>query len=95
MQQEPETVTSIVLTCLCLHNLLRARRRSDLINLVDGEDANHNIIPGESRKDNPLLDGISDLGRNSTTKAAKNQREYLRAYVNSEVGSVPWQNDMI
>eukprot|EP00057_Strongylocentrotus_purpuratus_P014074 XP_011668548.1 PREDICTED: putative nuclease HARBI1 [Strongylocentrotus purpuratus] len=95
MQQDPNTVTSIVLSCICLHNLLRLRKRKEHTTVADQEDANHNIIPGEWRKDNPLLDGISDLGRNSTTNAAKKQREYFRAYYNSEVGSVPWQNDMI
>lgn len=85
----------IVLTCIILHNLLRLRQRKEHMSISDQEDANHNIIPGEWRKNTPLVDGISNLGRNTTTQAAKNQREYLRYYFNSEVGSVPWQMDMI
>ena len=96
MLQHPETVTSIVTTCLCLHNLLRMRYRTEHItNVADQEDDDHTVIPGEWRKDNPLLDGVSDLPHNSTTKAAKNQREYFCAYMNSEAGSVSWQDDMI
>ena len=95
MLQSPETVTSIVLSCICLHNLLRLRNRNEHVSVADQEDNNHNIIPGEWRKDNPLMDGVSELPSNSTTKAAKNQREYLRAYFSSEAGSVSWQDDMI
>ena len=95
MLQSPETVTSIVLSCICLHNLLRLRNRNAHVSVADQEDNNHNIIPGEWRKDNPLMDGVSELPPNSATKAAKNQREYLRAYFSSVAGSVSWQDDMI
>ena len=95
MLQSPETVTSIVLSCICLHNLLRLRNRNEHVSVADQEDNNHNIIPGEWRKDNPLIDGVSELPPNSATKAAKNQREYLRAYFSSVAGSVSWQDDMI
>ena len=95
MLQSPETVTSIVLSCICLHNLLRLRNRNEHVSVADQEDNNHNIKPGEWRKDNPLMDGVSELPSNSTTKASKNQREYLRAYFSSEAGAVSWQDDMI
>lgn len=96
MMQSTDTVASIVLSCICLHNLLRMRNRKDyIVNVADQEDQNKNAIPGEWRNDNPLLDGWRDLPNNSTTNAAKKQREYLRAYFSSDAGSVPWQEDMI
>ncbi|KAH3736389.1 hypothetical protein DPMN_042952 [Dreissena polymorpha] len=54
------------------------------MSVADQEANNNNIITGQLRNDNPLI----DWGSNSTTKAAKNQREYLRAYFSSETGSV-------
>ena len=95
MQQDPETVTSIVLACVCLHNLLRIRKPKEGRSLADQEDDDHNIIPGDWRKYFPLLDGASDFARNTTSRTAKKQREYLCGYYNSSVGSVSWQNDMI
>lgn len=95
LQQKPETVTSIVLACVCLHNLLRTRKPNDLFNDVDMDDENHNVIPGAWRVNNPLADGISNFANNTTTKNAKLQRDYLAAYYNSEAGSVPWQDNMI
>ena len=44
--QEPETVKVIVMVCVCLHNLLRMRYPSAQNDVVDREDANHNVIPG-------------------------------------------------
>ena len=75
--------------------MLRIRKPKEGRSLADQEDADHNIIPGAWRKDFPLLDGASDLARNTTSRAAKKQREYLCGYYNSSVGSVSWQNDMI
>jgi hypothetical protein len=95
LQQEPKTVTSIVLACVCLHNLLRGKKIREGPNEVDREDEHHNVIPGVWREDSPLTDGISNFANNTTTQGAKLQRDYLSAYYNSDVGSVPWQNDMI
>ena len=94
MQQEPETVTSITLACVTLHNLLRNKYKRDVVTVHDVEDEQHNVIPGLWRQDTPLADGVCRFARNTAT-AAKMQREYLCSYYNSEAGSVPWQNDMI
>jgi len=95
LQQDPSTVSSIVLTCVCLHNLLRSKKPNEFGNEADQEDENHNIIPGAWREDPPLHDGISEFANNTTTQRAKLQRDYLSAYYNSDAGSVPWQEDMI
>ena len=94
LQQNPDTVTSIVLACVCLHNMMRIRNPKDM-GEVDHEDDNHNVVPGAWRIDNPLTDGISNFANNTTTQQAKLQRDYLAAYYNGEAGSVTWQDDMV
>lgn len=93
MRQKPKNVVSIVLACISLHNLLRLRYRVLQDNDVDREDADHNVIPGAWRLNNPLV-GIYP-GRGRISAAAQNQRKYLCAYYSSPAGSVPWQMDMI
>jgi hypothetical protein len=95
LQQDPNTVSAIVMACVCLHNLLRDRKPKEVRQEADQEDAEHNIVPGIWREDTPLVDGTSDFANHTTSKAAKKQREYLTHYYSSEAGSVPWQNDMI
>lgn len=94
LPQTTDTVTSITLCCVTLHNLLRKRLGTAHTAVADTEDADHNVVPGEWRKDFPLVDGDT-LGGNRLTKEAKLQRNYLSAYYSSEAGSVPWQEDMI
>jgi len=96
LRQKPETVISIVLACVCLHNLLRLRNPREQNAYVNQEDQQHNVIPGAWRDDFSLLDAMNNVrGGNRLTKAAKYQREYISAYYNSARGSVPWQRDMI
>jgi len=35
------------------------------------------------------------LYRGNTSRAAKEQRNYLMEYVNSPVGKVPWQDELL
>ncbi len=95
MQQRPTVVTSIVLACVCLHNMLRELRPNENPAEVDHEDDYHNIVPGSWRQFSALVDGHRDLGNHTSTKAAKNARTYLSKYYSSDVGSVPWQDDTI
>ena len=94
MRQRPETVTTIVMACVVLHNLIRIRNPRQMPD-VDQDGPDHNIIPGGWRVNNPLLDGIDNIRGNRDTRAAKAQRQYLTAYVNSPAGAVPWQHLMI
>ena len=95
LQQDPTTVTSIVMACVCLHNYLREKNPTAVYLEADQEDDGHTMIPGVWRKDRPLVGGISDFANHTTSKTAKKQREYLTEYYSSEAGAVPWQNDMI
>jgi len=97
MPQNPDTVTSIVLACICLHNLLRTRYPTAADNMViDQENAEtHEVIPG-SWRDHASLADMGDVARgNVATRDAKNQRQYLVEYFNSPAGSVPWQESKI
>ncbi len=94
LRQRPETVGAIVLACVCLHNLMRMRYPGQQNADVDQEDEQHNVVPGAWRDSNPLV-GILGQRGNRQTVAAKNQRQYLSAYYVSDVGSVPWQMNMI
>ena len=94
MRQRPKTVTTIVKAACCLHNLMRLRYPTLHQNLIDQEDQNHQVVGGSWRNEVQLA-GLQHVGGNRLTRAAKEQRDYLTAYVNSSAGSVPWQQDMI
>ena len=89
LKQEPDTVTSIVLACICLHNLMRIRYPADQNALVDQEDAYRNIIPGTWR-DGANLDDMHEARRgNFATRRSKEQLLYLKHSCNSLAGAVP------
>ena len=94
MMQKPETVRTIVETCVCLHNLMRIRYPAAQNILLDNEDEDHNLIPGMWRQNANMHELHRVVGPNRDTVAAKRQREYLRLYFNSPAGSVPWQDRM-
>lgn len=94
MLQEPETVEDIIVAAICLHNLMRIRYPT-LQNIeVDHEDADHNLVRGNWRLTANMNDMDGGLGANPS-RAAKNQRLYYKHWVNSEAGSVPWQDGMV
>ena len=78
-----------------LHNLLRLKYPTAEVNAVDQENADtHEIIPGAWRE-NANLPDMGDVYRGNSNRATKEMRQYLVNYVNSEAGSVPWQQDKI
>lgn len=93
MQQSPETVTKIVLACVCLHNLLRSGEQGPPPG-VDLEDEQHNVIPGKWRED-AQMDDLKAVTGNRTTKEAKRQRLTLKHYFMSDAGAVEWQQEMV
>ena len=95
MRQEPETVTSIIMAAMCLHNLMRMRYPSLQNAALDREDDEHRIIPGSWRQDGSLGDMEEVSGGNREAKEARKQRLYLKHYYNSAVGSVSWQLDRV
>jgi len=94
MRQRPNAVTSIVLACVCLHNLMRIRYPTDQNRDLDHYDQNQDVIPGAWRDNHPLLPLRPYHGARQS-EIAKRQRDYICAYYNSPAGSVPWQNARI
>lgn len=95
MNQEPETVHVIVFACVCLHNIMRMRYPGDQNLLLDQEDERHQVIPGAWRDGVNMDDLQITRGGNMDTFDAKQQRLYMKHYLNSPVGCVPWQDKMI
>ena len=93
---KPDNAEKVTIAACILHNMLRTRKIGstsvgDYINqqtndVVDG------LWRGDERFGNDLPPRNS--GRNGTDYALK-QRELLRDYMNSEAGSVSWQEKMI
>lgn len=92
----PDRVTTVTMACCVLHNILRQQNAHLDAPLEDHEDpVTHEVTQGAWREGAVLADmGQIYQGRNASNHA-KQQRRYLIEYVNSEAGSVPWQEDMI
>ena len=95
MQQTTETVQLIVKTCMVLHNMMRTRYPDHHQALVDHEDGNGNLIPGNWRRNVNMHDMQQARGPTRESTKAKQEREYLKLYFNSPAGSVPWQDNMV
>jgi hypothetical protein len=95
LQLPPQTATSVVMTCVILHNLMRIRYPGLQNEALDVELDDGNVIPGGWRGDRVLQDVRQVRGATNTSRAAKRQRLYLTHHVNSNVGFVPWQDAVI
>ena len=95
LQQNTENIKSIVLACVCLHNLMRIRYPGLQNVLLDREGEDHQMIPGAWRDEAVFQDMQDVRGPTSETRRGKRQRIYLKHYYNSPIGAVPWQRDMI
>ena len=91
----PDTVTAVVTSCICLHNLMRMRYHTQLQQMADREDMDHNILDGAWRQGRALPGIDIDTRGNLGSKAARQQRDYLKEYYNSADGAVPWQDRMV
>jgi hypothetical protein len=95
MQLPPETATSVVMACVTLHNLMRICYPGLQNQALNVELDDHNIIPDAWRQDRVLQEVRQVHGATNASTAAKSRRLYLTDYVNSDIGSVPWQDAMI
>ena len=95
MQQFPAVIQDIIECCVCLHNLMRLRFPALQNAQLDQEDDDHNLEPGAWRQEANMHEVKMPGGPNRDTIAGKRQRELLKLYFNSPVGSVPWQERMI
>ena len=95
LAQDPEMVKTMVLACVCLHNLMRVKYPTAQNDVIDHEDAYHQVIPGAWRQDAQLGDMDEVIPGNLETKEAKWQRLELKHYYNSPAGALAWQDRMI
>ena len=94
LRHRPETASSIVKACVILHNILRSRVPL-APGVVDEEDRDHHVVPGAWRRGTVMHD-MDELTRgNLGTRQARRQRQYIAHYLDSEVGSVPWQDTIV
>lgn len=91
----PRTASKITQACLVLHNVIRdlnpALQNADLDVVQDDGD----IVPGAWRQGAVLDNGDPARRGPRRNEAGKELRDYLKAYYNSPVGSVPWQEAAI
>ena len=95
MRQQPQTVVYVVLACICQQYILILRYPGLQNAALDMEDAYHQGVSGAWRNQANMTDIENIAGGNRSTRAAKAQRLYLKHYLNSPAGSVPWQRHMI
>ena len=95
MQHHVDTVRLIVKACLLLHNLMRTRFPVLQNGLADRVQPSGVIVPGAWRQDQNMLDTIEVQAPNRASRQGKKQRNLIKHWCNSPVGSVPWQERMV
>lgn len=90
LQVTPVNAKKITKACVVLHNKLRDLR-PNLGNEVDVEQPDGQIVPGAWRNAGIMEEVVAEGRGPRQTAEGKELRAYLKAYYNSAVGSVPWQ----
>ena len=92
MTQNTDTVTSVVLVCCILHNIMRIRYQG----IADDEVMRMTLrlVPGQWGQHINLQDMEQVTVGNRDTKITKKQILYLKHYYNAPIGATAWQNDM-
>ena len=89
MQQHPHRGQFITMACCVLQNLLQTWYPTLAASLLDREDpVSHQLITGAWREDDALV-GLELIGRNTSAKVAKVQRNYLSAITTQTLGNRP------
>nr|XP_015192141.1 PREDICTED: uncharacterized protein LOC102689759 [Lepisosteus oculatus] len=95
---EPDKVAKITLASVCLHNYLRQCRSEAYMPpaLADQEDTEHQVIPGNWRRDGAgALLNVPAGASSNPPQQAEDQRDQLKHYFVSPQGQVPWQERCI
>ncbi|KAB0802472.1 hypothetical protein PPYR_04658 [Photinus pyralis] len=87
LQSKPENVDNIILSTCILHNFIKKFGANTYI--YQTINANSNETREEIRLDNLPMQG------GNATQDAFRVRELFKEYFNSEIGSVPWQEERI
>ena len=91
LEQGPDVARLLVETGVILHNLLRIRFPAIGNADADREDEDHNIVPRAWRANIYVEEIPQPQAPNRDNREGKVMRDYLKAYFNSDAGSVPWQ----
>ena len=91
---QPQNVQSLVLACVCLHNMMRIRYPGLQNAALDREDPDHQVVPGAWRDERVLEEVRNVRAPSQAAREAKEVRVYLKHYYNN-IGAVPWQREMI
>lgn len=97
MEVTPERAKKMIMCACVLHNFLSLRKPRQFAAEVDTENPDtHEVQPGTWRVElaNNTLTNLQALAGNTSSKAGKEQREYLTWYYNT-IGAVPWQDKMV
>ena len=94
LQIKPDNVSSVVLACVCLHNVMRDRYPTLQNRDLDKELEDGTYIPGAWRTE-ALMHEIEDQrAPTPASRTAKKNRVMMKHYVN-QIGTVPWQWNII
>jgi len=95
LQVTPRVAKKITKACVVLHNELRDMRPNIGNHEIDVEQDDGQIVPGAWRHAGVLEEARLEGRGPRQTAEGKELRAYLKAYYNSPVGSVPWQEAAI
>ena len=95
LETAPDACIDIVKACICMHNIMRIRypgmQKPD-ITAAEKYDLEH----PNAWKDAAMREEVRQAGRGPRqTAEGKMKRVYLKNYVVSPAGSVPWQDEAI
>lgn len=94
----PGNIVKITMAALCIHNFLLEHRSEAYTPpaFADWEDAEHHLVDGAWRQDGMGVFQPVDKGVEcNPAQHAQAQRDLLRDYFVSPVGSVPWQDAQV
>lgn len=92
MRLRPANVVRVAKACLTPRNIIKMRYPRIQNANLDRDDDQSQLIPGVWR-DNAVMQDVLSAGRGPrTTAAGKEQKAYLKNYLKSPAGSVPWQD---
>lgn len=95
IQLDPEKATSVTLACCYLHNFLRKKSKRYMpAGIVDWEDSNQNLQPGEWRENRNGLAGLQMSRSRNSADVARGVRDSFRQYFCAE-GRISWQDEHI
>jgi len=95
LQTGPLISRTITKCCVVLHNVLRSKCPQLQNRDLDQEDDNGNLVPGAWRDVGHMAEMEAAARASRATRDGKRQRIYLKNYLSSPAGSVPWQEAAI